>query len=115
MPIKRWDGTGRERWNLNIRYGQMTMALLAQTVLHSCAADWANLFHLGRGSFCQVALGRLGGRHPVRRYNRGHVLQRPNVPLLREHYEGLPHRLEKEHIDPHIPWLYGFKLDFRFR
>ena len=39
----------------------------------------------------------------------------PNVPLLREHYEGLPHRLEKEHIDPHIPWLYGFKLDFRFR
>ena len=39
----------------------------------------------------------------------------PNVAVLREHYEDLPGRLEKEHVDPHIPWLYGFKLDFRFR
>ena len=39
----------------------------------------------------------------------------PNVPLLREHYESLPDRLEREHVDPHIPWLYGFKLDFCFR
>jgi len=39
----------------------------------------------------------------------------PNVSLLREHYESLPDRLEREYIDPHIPWLYGFKLDFRFR
>jgi hypothetical protein len=31
------------------------------------------------------------------------------------HYEGLPEYLEREHIDPYIPWLYGFKLDFRFR
>ena len=23
--------------------------------------------------------------------------------------------MESEHINPHIPWLYGFKLDFRFR
>jgi len=24
-------------------------------------------------------------------------------------------RRTSEHVDPHIPWLYGFKLDFRFR
>ena len=24
-------------------------------------------------------------------------------------------RLEKEGVDPHVPWLYNFKLDFRFK
>jgi hypothetical protein len=39
----------------------------------------------------------------------------PNAVQLREHYEGLPDRLAAEHVDPHIPWLYGYKLDFSFR
>ncbi len=39
----------------------------------------------------------------------------PNADHLRQHYEGLPDRLQSERIDPHVPWLYGFKLDFRFR
>lgn len=39
----------------------------------------------------------------------------PNTEQLRQHYEGLPERLEREHIAPHIRWLCGFKLDFRFR
>ncbi len=39
----------------------------------------------------------------------------PDAGQLRQHYEGLPDRLQSEHIDPHVPWLYGFKLDFRFR
>ena len=39
----------------------------------------------------------------------------PNAELLRQHYENLPSKLQKEGIDPAIPWLYGFKLDFRFK
>jgi hypothetical protein len=35
--------------------------------------------------------------------------------LLQKHYENLPHILEHENVDPRIPWLYNFKLDFRFR
>jgi hypothetical protein len=27
----------------------------------------------------------------------------------------LPQILEREKVDPRIPWLYNFKLDFRFR
>src|SRR5271157_6165421 len=34
---------------------------------------------------------------------------------LREHYENLPAKLRAESIDPRVPWLYGFELDFRFR
>ena len=39
----------------------------------------------------------------------------PNPELLRKHYENLPQILERENVDPRIPWLYNFKLDFRFR
>ena len=39
----------------------------------------------------------------------------PNVDRLRQHYENLPEKLRSENIDPHIPWLYNFQLDFRFR
>ncbi len=34
---------------------------------------------------------------------------------LRGAYENLPARLRPEGIDPRVPWLYGFKLDFCFR
>ena len=39
----------------------------------------------------------------------------PHVDQLQRRYQHLPQRLESEGIDPRIPWLYGFKLDFRFR
>ena len=39
----------------------------------------------------------------------------PHAAKLKSQYEGLPHKLRSENIDPHIPWLYHYKLDFRFR
>jgi hypothetical protein len=39
----------------------------------------------------------------------------PNPSLLEQAYAGLPAKLSMEGIDPRIPWLYNFKLDFRFR
>ncbi len=39
----------------------------------------------------------------------------PNADQLREHYEDLPAKLEAQNISPEVPWLYGYKLDFRFR
>lgn len=30
-------------------------------------------------------------------------------------YVNLPKILKNENINPHIPWLYGYKLDFRFK
>ena len=38
----------------------------------------------------------------------------PKAELWRAHYENLPHKLRQESVDPHIPWLSNFKLDFRF-
>lgn len=39
----------------------------------------------------------------------------PDAERLRKHYEDLPKRLAAQQVDPRIPWLYGYELDFRFR
>ena len=39
----------------------------------------------------------------------------PNAPQLRGVFEDMPRRLDREGVDPRIPWLYNLKLDFRFR
>ena len=103
--------------NLNIRYGQMTMALLAQAVLHRLRrllgepyCEW-DAGHLAKSLLAGLEGDvRVSGNTIVVTYYNA-----PNVERLREHYEHLPERLSAEHIDPHIPWLYGFELDFRFR
>ena len=39
-----------------------------------------------------------------------------NAPeVLRNHYEYLPDKLTEENVEPTVPWLYNYKLDFRFR
>ena len=35
--------------------------------------------------------------------------------MLMEHYENLPEKLQRDGVCPSVPWLYGYKLDFRFR
>lgn len=103
--------------NVNVRYGQMTMALLAQAMIHQFQkrlgtpyAAW-DARHLASDIFrgldgdIRVANGTI----VVTYYNA------PNQELLRSQYEGLPAKLEAEGVDPRIPWLYGLQLDFRFR
>ena len=103
--------------NLNIRYGQMTCALIAQAAIHQLrqrlgppVSDW-DAAHLAKSLFqgldgdVRVCADTI----LVTFYNA------PNAEHLRPHYENLPSLLQQEGIDPHIPWLYNFKLDFRFK
>ena len=39
----------------------------------------------------------------------------PNADRMRSHYENLPDKLAAEGIQPTLPWLYDYKLDFRFK
>jgi hypothetical protein len=110
-----WNRAGT--CNLNIRYGQMTMALIAQAAIDGLrkrlappAANW-DAKHMATAYFAGLE-GDLrvdGNTILVTYYNA------PDADKLREHYEGLPAKLRKEKIDPRVPWLYGFELDFRFR
>ena len=110
-----WKRAGTQ--NLHIRYAQMTMALIAQTVIHQLRshlgepmAGW-DASHLAQ-SFFQGLDGDLRVTDDtiiVTYYDA------PNVEQLRDHYENLPEKLLAENVNPQIPWLYDFKLDFRFR
>lgn len=103
--------------NLNIRYAHMTMALLAQASLHQLrqrlGPPWCqwDAKHLAAN-----LLSALDGDIRVRNdtilvtyYNA------PNAQKLAAHYQGLPEKLAAEAINPSVPWLYNFKLDFRFK
>ena len=104
-------------FNLNIRYNKMTLAMIAQAAgfefrkkLSAPYKSW-NAKHLSEAIF-----GNIEG--DVRAVNDTIVVTCYNVPKefkLKENYQNLPQKLVSEGIDPRIPWLYNFKLDFRFK
>jgi hypothetical protein len=103
--------------NLHIRLGQMTMALLAQAVIRQLRQRLGEPFnqwdsvHLARDIFGGLE-GDVRVQHDtilVTYYNA------PNANQWMGHFENLPQQLEKEGVDPRVPWLYNFKLDFRFK
>jgi len=111
-----WNRAGT--CNLNIRYGQMSMALLAQAAIDRLrkhlgleAAGW-DAKHLAKSYFT-------GLEGDVRIVEGDTILatyyNAPSADSLRATYEDLPARLREDAIDPRIPWLYQFKLDFCFR
>ena len=110
-----WNRAGT--MNLNIRYGHMSMALVAQAAISQFRqrvgkpwSEW-DAKHLADAVFRGIDgdLRVSGDTIIVTLYNV------PAADKLRCSYEGLPNKLKAEQIDPRIPWLYGYKLDFRFK
>jgi hypothetical protein len=110
-----WNRAGT--LNLHVRYAQQTMALIAQAAVHQLrqrlgdpyqqweAQRLSRLFLQGLDGDVRVGDDTI----LVTFYNA------PNAQALRQHYENLPDKLQAENINPTIPWLYGYKLDFRFK
>lgn len=103
--------------NLNIRYGHLTMALVAQAAIQqlrlrlgSPMAQWDAL-HLARNFF----EGLEGDIRVEQQTIIVTLYNPPNASLLKTHYEHLPEKLAREGVNPAIPWLYNFKLEFRFK
>ena len=110
-----WRRTGT--LNLNVRYGQMSLALVAQAVIHQVRqrlgaplAQW-DAAHLARDLF----QGLEGDVRVERNTIVVTFYNAPNVEQLRPHYENLPDKLRQQNVNPQIPWLYNFQLDFRFK
>ena len=103
--------------NLNIRLGQMTLALLAQTLIYLLRQrlgapyqQWDSP-HFARDLFTGLE-GDLRVKRDtlvVTYYNAQGAAQ------WKHHFENSPKQLEQQNIDPRIPWLYNFKLDFHFK
>ncbi len=110
-----WDKA--RTMNLNIQYGKMTMALFAQAAsfmmrerVGAPIRDW-DAQHLAAGFF-KALEGDIrveGDTIIVTYYNAS------EPDLLKPHYENLPAKLTAEGIQPTVPWLYNYKLDFRFK
>jgi hypothetical protein len=109
-----WDRAGT--CNLNIRYGQMTMGLFAQAAIQQFRErigvpekSW-DAEHLAKAYFNGLEGDiRVQGQTIVVTYYNAH-----DADLLRPKYVDLPDKLKAEGIDPRVPWLYGYQLDFRF-
>lgn len=110
-----WQRSGTN--NLNIRYAQMTFALMAQAALYQLRQRLGEPFaswtaeHLAteilRG--LQGDLRVSGDTVIVTYYNAPHAEQLAQV------YQDTPAQLEREDVDPRVPWLFGLKLAFRFK
>ena len=114
-PALGWERAGT--LTLHIRYGQMTLALIAEALICQLRqrlgppyAQW-DVPH-----FAQLLFGDLEG--DVRVEEDTIIVtyyHAPNVERLRPHYEHLPERLAAKGLKPHIPWRYNYQLDFRFK
>jgi hypothetical protein len=103
--------------NLNIRYGQMSLALLAQASLHQLRQRLGEPYEHWQAS--HLARSLLTGLEGDIRVHTDTILvtfyNAPQADLLRSHFENLPAKLPAEGVRPNIPRLYDFKLDFRFK
>ena len=104
-------------FNLNVRYGKMSLALLAQAATYQLRCklpkpfDRWNAQHLADAIF-----NKIDGDIRVKRDTI--IVTCYNMPEefnLQEHYINLPQQLTSEGINPKIPWLFDFKLDFKFK
>jgi hypothetical protein len=104
-------------FNLNIRYGKMSLALLAQAASYQFRQklpkpyDRWNATHLSDAIFNKID-GDIRVKEDtiiVTCYNA------PKDLKLQDNYQNLPRKLLSQGIDPRVPWLYNFKVDFRFK
>jgi hypothetical protein len=110
-----WNRAGT--FNLNIRYGKQTLALLAQAAEYQLRKKLPQPYSQWTAKHtAQELLNNMEGDLRIENdtiivtyYNDYHKLK------IQQHYQNLPDRLEKEGVNPKIPWLFDYKLDFRFK
>jgi hypothetical protein len=104
-------------FNLNIRYGKISLALLAQAATYELRRRLPKPYNRWNSThLAEAVLTKLDGDIKVK--DDSIIVTCYNVPKelnLQTNYQGLPDKLIAEGINPKIPWLYDYKLDFRFK
>lgn len=104
-------------FNLNIRYGKMSLALLAQAATYELRKKLPKPYSRWNSTHLADALfKKMDG--DIRVKDDTIIVTCYNAPKelnLQNNYTDLPAKLTAEGIDPKIPWLYNYKLDFRFK
>lgn len=104
-------------FNLNIRYGKQTLALLAQAAAYRLRQNLPGEYKkwtagmLSEKVFTNMEGDiRVGDDKIIVTYYKDH-----EILGLREKYSNISQQLENENICPKIPWLYNYELEFRFK
>jgi hypothetical protein len=104
-------------FNLNIRYGKMSLAMIAQAASHQFRQKLPKPYNRWDSKhLSETIFNSLDGDIKVK--DDTIIVTCYNLPKglnLQNHYQNLPKILLAEGINPKIPWLYGFKLDFKFK
>jgi hypothetical protein len=101
--------------NLNIRFARITFALIAQTLIYQLKQKLSAPIQNWKATSIADKLFK-GIDGDIRVGDHTIFVTFYNAPqYLKPYYEHLPQKLQKEGIDPRIPWLYDFQVDFRFK
>lgn len=104
-------------FNLNIRYGKMSLALLAQAATYELRKKLPNPYSRWNSThLADAVFAKMDG--DIRVKDDTIIVKCYNAPKeldLQNNYQDLPAKLISEGINPKIPWLYDYKLDFRFK
>jgi hypothetical protein len=104
-------------FNLNIRYGRQSLALLAQAATYQLKNKLPKPY--SQWTAAQLAnkvLTNMEGDLRVKDDTIIVTFYRDHEKLnLKNHYQNINQKLVKENVNPKIPWLFDFKVDFRFK
>ena len=104
-------------FNLNIRYGKMSLALLAQAATYEFRKKLPKPYNRWDSThLAEAVFSKIDG--DIRVKDDTIIVTCYNAPKelnLQNNYQDLPAKLISEGINPQIPWLYNYKLDFRFK
>lgn len=103
--------------NLNIRYGRLALAMIAQAATYQLRGKLTEPYKRWprRIGVAREVLGWADGDIRVHGDTIVVTFYGEVKHINPDHYRNLPNLLQAEGIDPRIPWLYNFKLDFQFK
>lgn len=103
--------------NLNIKYGKQTLALIAQAATHQLKKKLPNQYSQWTAkSLADNVLTNLDGDIRVEKNKIIVTFYGDHKKLnLRNHYSDISNQLKSEGINPKIPWLFDYELEYRFK
>jgi hypothetical protein len=103
-------------FNLNIRFAKASLALIAQTAIYELRKKLPeNIARWNSQLFAQKILGGIDGDLRVK--DDTIIVTFYNAPKeysLEKHFLNMPQRFERQGVNPRVPWLCNFKVDYRF-
>ena len=104
-------------FNLNIRYGKQSLALLAQAATYRFRQNLPGPYkQWSAASLADKALANMEGDIRVKDDSIIVTLYKDHERLnIEDKYSHMSTILENEGISPKIPWLFDYKLEFRFK